>query len=144
MDTQLIALWVVIVVALVLVALGVKYYPKLKNETQGYPLEAQVEAELLPVIYAGICAAFRLQEQGLETLHVRMAGVDKKAIADGVYALLPDKIGEFDLTLVKTLVPPARFEELVQAGFDRFDRFWIEHQTAFYQAFEDWKKAQEG
>jgi len=144
MDTGLIALGLVIVLALGVLALGVKYLPVLKKEKQGYPMETEIEAALLPVLYAGICAAYRLQEQGMESLHVRMAGADKKAIADAVYRLLPDKVGNFDLTLVKALVPPERFAQLTQDAFDRFDRFWVEHQAAFYTAFEAWKQDNAG
>jgi hypothetical protein len=138
-DNGLIALGVVIVLALVVVALGIKFYPVLKKEQQGYPLEAQVEAALLPVLFQGICAAYRLSEQGMDELHIRFDGVNKKAVADMIYALLPDKVGDFDLTLVKALVPPDRFEQLIQDAFDRFDRFWVEHQASFGQAFEQWK-----
>ena len=40
-----------------LFALGVVLYPKLKSEQQGYPMEAAIEAALLPLIFEGICAA---------------------------------------------------------------------------------------
>ncbi len=143
MDNGLIALGVVLIASIAVVVLGVVYFPKLKNERQGYPLEAEVEAALLPVLYQAICAAFRLQEQCQETLQTRLAGVDKKAFALVAYRLLPEKVGNFDLTLVKALVPPERFEQLVQDAFDRFDRFWVEHQAAFDAAFEAWKRDQE-
>jgi len=29
----------------------------------------------------------------------------------------------------------------VQDAFDRFDRFFVEHQTHFNDLFEEWKKA---
>ena len=136
----LIALGVVLVLCIGAVVLGVVYYPRLKNEKQGYPLEAQIEEALLPVIYQAICAAFRLQEQCQETLHQRLAGVDKKAFALLAYKWLPDKVGDFDLSLVKAMIGPERFAQLVQDAFDRFDVFWMKNQTGLYQAFQQWQQ----
>ena len=61
-------------------------------------------------------------------------------MADSIYSMLPDKIGDHDLTLVKAVVTPERFEQLVQDAFDRFDRFFMEHQTHFDRLFEEWLK----
>ena len=143
MDPGLLALGLVIVLALLAVVVGVKYLPVLRDQKQGYPMEAQIEAALVPVVFQGICAAYRLSEQGMDELQQRFDGVNKKAAADMIYALLPDKIGDFDLALVKALVPPARFEQLTQDAFDRFDRFWMEHQSAFEAKFEEWKSDNE-
>jgi hypothetical protein len=48
-----IMLFVGIALSAGLFALGVVLYPKLKREEQGYPLEAAIEAALLPVIFEG-------------------------------------------------------------------------------------------
>jgi len=122
-----------------LFALGVVLYPKLKREEQGYPFEAAIEAALLPVIFQGVCAAYRLSEKGVDELHQRIRGANKKEIADSIYGMLPEKVGDFDLSLVKRIVSKDRFEQLVQDGFDRFDRFFVEHQTHFDELFEEWK-----
>jgi hypothetical protein len=124
-----------------LFALGVVLYPKLKSERQGYPFEAEVEAALLPIIFQGICAAYRMSENSVDVIHLRITGVDKKKIADSIYAMLPDRIGVFELTLVKRIVPQERFEKLVQDGYSRFDRFFVEHQAHFDKLFEQWKAA---
>lgn len=124
-----------------LFALGVVLYPKLKSERQGYPFEAEVEAALLPIIFQGICAAYRMSENSVDAIHLRITGVDKKKIADSIYAMLPDRIGVFELTLVKRIVPQERFEKLVQDGYSRFDRFFVEHQSHFDKLFEEWKAA---
>ena len=128
-----------IAVASGLLALGVVFYPKLKREQHGYPIEAAIEAALLPVIYEGICAAYRMSEKSMDELRQRIKGADKKKIADSIYRMLPDKVGDFELSLVKHLVTPARFEQLVQDAFDRFDRFFVQHQAHFDQLFEHWK-----
>ena len=134
-----IMLFVGIAVSAGLFALGVVLYPKLKTERQGYPLEAAIEAALLPLIFQGICAAYRMSEQGVDQLHQRIKGADKKQIANSIYRMLPDQVGDYDLGLVKHLITPERFEQLVQDAFDRFDRFFVEHQTHFDDLFEKWK-----
>ena len=136
-----IMLFVGIALSAGLFALGVVLYPKFKTEKQGYPMEAAIEAALLPIIFQGICAAYRLSEQGVDDIHQRIKGADKKKIADSIYRMLPDKVGDFDLSMVKALITPQRFEQLVQDAFDRFDRFFVEHQTHFDTLFEAWKKA---
>jgi hypothetical protein len=134
-----IMLFVGIAVSSGLFALGVVLYPKLKQETQGYPLEAAIEAALLPIIYEGICAAYRMSEKSVDEFRQRIKGADKKKVADSIYRMLPDKIGDYDLGLVKYLVAQERFEQLVQDAFDRFDRFFVEHETHFDELFEKWK-----
>jgi hypothetical protein len=134
-----IMLFVGIGVSAGLLALGVVLYPKLKQEEQGYPMEARIEAALLPVIFEGICAAYRMSEKGVDELHQRIQGADKKKIADSIYRMLPDQVGDYDLSLIKNLVSEERFQQLVQDAFDRFDRFFIEHQAHFDELFEEWK-----
>lgn len=123
-----------------LLALGVVLYPKLKREEQGYPMEAAIEAALLPLVYEGICSAYRMSEQSMDELRERIRGADKKKIADSIYRMLPDRVGDYDISLVKNLVSEERFERLVQDAFDRFDRFFLEHQGYFDQLFEQWKE----
>jgi hypothetical protein len=137
-----ITLFVGIALASAVFALGVVLYPKLKNERQGYPFEAEIEAALLPLIFQGVCAAYRLSEKGIDEVHERWHNADKKKIADSIYGLLPAKIGDFDLSLVKRIVSRDRFEELVQDAFDRFDKFYIQHQARFDELFEMWKTGQ--
>jgi hypothetical protein len=142
MDQQLILVLAGIAISAGAFALGVWGYPKLKREEQGYPLEAEIEAALLPVIYDGICSAYRISEIGMDEVQRRLSGLDKKKVADSIYKLLPDNLGGYDLTLIKRLVPPERFEQLVQDGFDRFDRFFVEHRAHFDQLVEQWKAEQ--
>jgi hypothetical protein len=139
-----IAILAVVAICLSVVAAGVTFYPRLKREQQGYPLETQIEAALLPLVFQGICSAYRLSEQAMDEVHVRMQGADKKKLADSIYAMLPDKIGEYDLAAVKALIPPDRFAQLVQDGFNRFDRFFVEHQEHFAGQFEAWKVENSG
>jgi len=134
-----IMLFVGIGVSAGLLTLGVVLYSKLKGEEQGYPMEAAIEAALLPIIFEGICAAYRMSEKGVDELHQRIQGADKKAIADSIYRMLPDAVGDYDLSLIKAAVSDERFQQLVQDAFDRFDRFFIQHQAHFDELFEKWK-----
>lgn len=140
MDNALLNTLVAIAVAFSLFALLIVLYNWLQSRRQGYPLEAQIEAALLPIIFEGICAAYRLGEKAVDEGYDRIRGADKKAIADSIYAMLPDKVGDFDLSLVKSVITRERFEELVQDVFDRFDRFYVEHKSHFDELFEEWKK----
>jgi hypothetical protein len=119
-----------------LFALGVVLYPKIRAASPTTPIAAVIEEALLPLIYQGICASYRLSELGVDTIEARIKGADKKKIADGIYALLPEKIGNFDLGLVKNVITKERFEKLVQ---DAFDRFFTEHQSHFDDEFNKWK-----
>jgi hypothetical protein len=134
-----IMLFVGIALSCGLFALGVVLYPKLKTEKQDYPFEAQIEAALLPIVFQGICAAYRLSENSVDTIHQRIKGVDKKKVADSIYSMLPEKIGSYEVVLVKRIVSRERFEQLVQDTFDTSDRFFVEHQAHFDDLFEKWK-----
>lgn len=138
-QDALVMLLVGIAVASGLFALGVVLYPKLKSEKQGYPFEAAIEAALLPLIFKGVCAAYRLSEKGVDDIQLRIKGTDKKKIADTVYRMMPEKIGQFEIALVKRVVTRERFESLVQNVFDNFDAFFVEHQKHFDDLFENWK-----
>ena len=142
MNNEWIWLFVGLATASGFFALLVVLYPKLKGETQGYPLEAVIEPLFLPIIYEAICAAYRVSEQALDEIGDRIRGLDKKGIADSVYAMLPDEIGGYDLTVVKAVIGQERFEQLVQDAFDRFDRFYKTHRDHFDEQFEKWKESQ--
>ena len=100
-QNAFVMLMVGVAIASALFAVGVVVYPKLKSQRQNYPFEAEIEAALLPLIFNGLCAAYRLSEKGVDELHLRIKGMDKKNIALTVYRMLPQKVGEFDLSLVK-------------------------------------------
>ena len=138
MTEELLILAGIIAGAALFIALGAWLLPKLAREEQGYPMEAKIEAVLIPIIFYGICAAYRLSEKAMDEFGQRMDGLDKKAIADALYAMLPSKVAGFDLSVIKRLVPPARFEQLVQDVFDRFDQHWVQFEGHYARLFNDW------
>jgi len=137
-QNALIMLLVGIAFTTALFVAGIVLYPKLKNEKQGYPFEAAIEAALLPIIFQGVCAAYRLSEKNVDEARARLKGADKKKVADSIYRMLPESVGQFELTLVKRVVTQERFETLVQNAFDNFDNFFIQHQKHFDDLFEKW------
>lgn len=135
--------WIMLFVGLAvssgLFALGIVVYPKLAREKQGYPLEAELEAALLPYVFNAIAIAYKTSERAVDDIQMRLKGADKAAIAKEVYRMLPDQIAGHDLTAVKAIIGPERFAQLVQDSFDRFGRFFVEHKAHFDELYEDWK-----
>jgi hypothetical protein len=138
MDQQLLTVAVSVVITLLVVIGGVKLYSWLRGAKQGYPMEDAVEAALLPLIYAAIYGAYRVSEAAVDIVGKRLEGLDKKAIADSIYAMLPDKIGNFDVAFVKRFVTAEDFAVLVQNAFDKFDRFYRETEGHFEEALDKW------
>ena len=136
-TNEILLLLVGIALACGVFALIVALMPRWQN-SQGPTLRAMVESALQPLIGQAIMAAYRLSEQQVEHGYTRLKGANKKALADGAYHLLPERVGNFDIRFVKSLVPPERFRELVQDAFDQFDRFYLQHHDHFDEAFQQW------
>src|SRR5438270_13913742 len=115
-------------------ALVLIIYPRM-TASGGSMAHAAVEAQLQPLIYEAILAAYRLSEKGSDQGHARLNGAAKKQLADDVYTFLPERVGEHDITLVKSLVSQERFAALVQNAFDRFDRFYLANHAHFDEEF---------
>jgi len=137
MDPLLIAL-ICTVLGGLLIVLGIKFLPGLKNEEQGYPLEVQVEAMLLPLVFQGICTAYKVSELAVDEMGARLEGVDKAKIANMLYDLLPESVGGFPLEIVKTVVSRERFAELVQDAFHRFNAHYLTFQGKYTVAYLEW------
>jgi hypothetical protein len=129
-----------IVVGAGLFALGIRFFPQLAREKQNYPFEDQIEAALLPHIFNAISSAYRLSEQAMDDVQMRIRGLDKAELSKRVYDLLPDKIGNFDITVIKSQVNEERFALLIQNSFENFDQFYGQHQTRFSELYDEWKR----
>lgn len=112
-------------------------YPRLAPRSAGVQ-QAAIETALQPVIVQAIMAAYRLSEKAVDQGYTRLNGVDKKKLADDVYRLLPDQIGDHDVAFVKSMVTQERFRVLVQNGFDRFDHFYLLNHEHFDAEFKSW------
>lgn len=138
MNAFVVALILFMIMATFFVA-GVVLYPRLKNERQGYPLEAEIEAALLPVLYRAIIGAYRVSEAAVDKGYERMSGLDKKAIADAFYELLPERIGGIDIGVIKSVVSQERFSEMVEGVFAEFDTFFGVHRQRFDGLVAEWE-----
>jgi hypothetical protein len=120
---------------------GARLLPWLVREKQGYPGEAEIEAALFPYIVSGLIAAYKLSEKKMDELSERLGGMDKKALADATYALLPDVIMVGDIALpistVKYVVTQERWCELVQNAFDYLIRTYNHNRAAFDEWFQE-------
>lgn len=86
-----------------------------------------VLAALEPYAQRGIYAAEQLALQAFKDTKAKIAGIDKKAIADSVYDALPEflMVGPIPVPIsgVKYLVPRERWSQLVQDVFAAGDAF---------------------
>ncbi|MBI1802751.1 MAG: hypothetical protein HY259_13015 [Chloroflexi bacterium] len=121
-------------------ALLLVIYPRLRA-ADGRMLGAGVEAALKPIIWHAVLAAYRLSEKAVDQSIARPPGAKKKELADSVYRLLPEKVGDYDLALVKAVVTQERFQALVQNTFDEFDRFYLIYHRHFDEEFKKWMAA---
>ena len=119
---------------------GIWVVNRLAGTKQGYPLEAEIEAALLPFLLSGIALAYRTSEWAMDDIQTRMRGADKAALSNQIYEMLPDSVGGYDLDLVKQLVPPGRFAVLIQEAFDNMDTFTTHHRDEIDQLYEDWRQ----
>jgi hypothetical protein len=115
-------------------ALAVAMQPRLRL-AGGLPAQAAVESALQPFIERAIMASYRVSEATADAGLGTLSGAAKKSLADSTYRLLPERVGDFDLTVAKSLVPPERFQTLVQDAFDRFDRFYLLYHAHFDAAY---------
>jgi len=141
MSNEVLTLLVGIAVGSGIFAALMVIYPKLG--TGQLLKQAAVESALKPLVFQAIIAAYKLSEENVDAGLQRLKGTDKKKIADSLYARLPDKIGNYDLSLVKIVITKERFRDLVQQYYDEFMVFYEQHHDQFQQEFEKWKQSQQ-
>jgi hypothetical protein len=129
-----------LVAGLVVFGIGIKVFPQLARQEQGYPKEEEIERALLPFAFNAISAAYKVSEKAIDDVQQRLQGADKAAIARQVYRMLPDRVGGYDVTTIKNTIGEERFAELVEGAYGDFDQFFEQHQNRFDQLYEDWKK----
>ncbi len=119
---------------------GVSVLPVLKNDDQGYPGEREIESAVLPFAFQAICAAFKMSERAAEELGAVMDGVDKKAIADAAYDLLPASLNGIPVGVIKDIISREKFVELVEDAYSYFKLFFDAQVSTYDQLFEEWKR----
>ena len=133
-------IWIMVSVGGTALAALLAYWllPKLRDEEQGYPLEAQIEALILPLIYKGILSAYKLSEAAMDEFGNRMEGIDKKNLADFCYDLLPESIGGIDIRIIKNIITRDRFSALTEDVFQEFLTFYNIHDGRFHELWKEW------
>jgi len=130
-------------IGVIVIILGVlsltRIYSYLKNTKQGYPNEEEIEEVLLPIVYNAILSAYRVSEWTLDKFGEQLNGVDKKAIADSLYRILPAVIVINGVCVpVKQAISEKQFSKLVQSTFDTFVSFYNTNEDLLMGAIECW------
>lgn len=77
--------------------------------------------------FRAILAAEKIAEEVLSSAEVQLDGIDKKKIADQVYALLPDNLviggRTYPIDVVKSLISRDQFERLIKDKYDEAAAF---------------------
>ncbi|MCL4487195.1 MAG: hypothetical protein M1570_03575 [Chloroflexi bacterium] len=139
--TSLILFFAGIAISAAIFALLIFFYPRLVERgpsTEG--IAKDVDRALLPLVFYGISAGFRTTERATNDGYPLLEGSDKKGIADSVYDVLPEHVGDIDLEEVKKLITRPRFEQMIQDAYNGFDSFYKENKIHFDQEYETWKQ----
>lgn len=114
-----------------LLAIGARVIPKLRDEEQGYPYEDSIEKLVLPYAARAVMLAYEMAERALQETGQVMGGVDKKAVADDVYRYLPDHL--------KRWVSPDAWSEFVQQAYDGARNLGLTFWKGFEKEYDRWK-----
>lgn len=102
---------------------------RLFQERQGYPGEGVIEPTIKPYVEAlwpfavkAVVAVFKASQRARDELEGELSDLDKKALADRMYEMLPDAIfvGSklVPTGLVKTVIGREQWQAIVQNAFD--------------------------
>ena len=119
-------------------AAGIYLLPILRDRRQGYAYEQEIEAALLPIIYQAIASAYKMSEYAVDEIGERLSGPEKHQFALAIYDLLPARVGNFPVGILKTLVGREQFAGLVQIAFDQFMVFYDERHGDYVDRWDEW------
>lgn len=131
-----ISLWFVIGGGFLVLALAILLYQFFKKE-QGYPLEKELESVLMPHLFALILGAFEEATEGLDVVEGRIENLDKVELAERIYGLLPNKIADYDTSLIKTIFTEEQFEQMFLNAYEQVREYYLERKGDFVNLFED-------
>jgi len=109
------------------------YIPQILRRLDSDLPAREVESIIRIWAMRAIIAGYKASEEALNTIDKKLSGADKKQIADSLYALIPDSIHGYDVSIVKRFIPKERFEVIVQDVYDEFDTFFDMHHEKFRQ-----------
>jgi len=137
---------VVIGLCIILLALAARgIFGELRKSAK--PGVQEILNALDPYIWRAIMAGERTVVWGMDQAEAWLEGADKKAVADSVYALLPDTVVVGGLPLpigaVRSFVPREVFEARVKDLYDSADAF-IQRNEAYLKGQVDLLKPWHG
>ena len=138
-DNDLLPSLLVIAITGSTIAIGTFLYNLFTNKNN-YTLEGEIEAALMPYLQSLIMAAFEEMSEELEELEDDIETLDKAALVEKLYAMLPDTVGKYDTRFVKSVLTLEQTTELFMMAYDAVKLQYVEHKGEFAELFEDWKK----
>lgn len=81
--------------------------------------------------YKAIIAAYRAADKTLDEFEVRLNGLDKKAIADRLYDMIPPDVYGVDVRIIKALVNRQKFSEIVEDVFREVEVLYENNKAGF-------------
>jgi len=81
--------------------------------------------------YKAIVSAYRAADKTLDEFGVRLTGLDKKAIADRLYDMIPEEIKGIDVRVIKAIVNRQKFSEIVEDVFREVEAFYANNKAGF-------------
>lgn len=91
----------------------------------------------MPYLQSGIIGAFEETIDGLGVIEGRIQQLDKEDLAERIYGLLPDKIGEYNVSVFKNVFTEEQFEQMFLNAYDQALEYYISHKDRFVDLFEE-------
>jgi uncharacterized membrane protein YwzB len=135
---SLIDLLVIIVLSISGTAFGITYWSIRQNKADKKLSKSKVETILKPYVFQAIIVAYKISEKAFDDLENRLAGVDKKQIADSVYDMLPSEINGVPVVYLKAWISKEEFSLLIENLFLDTLEFMQDHQLLFDEQYNAW------
>lgn len=108
------------------------------GKNQGYPLEEEIENALQPYLHSLIVGAFEETFENLETIEEQIQALDKTALASRIYGLLPEQVGQYDTSFLKSVLTEEQFLELFNNAYESAKSYYVEYKGKFAALFNEW------
>jgi len=94
--------------------------------------------------YQSVASAFLTSQQMADEVGNRLDSVNKTAVANYFYDLIPDEIGGFNVEFVKILITRERFAQMIEAAYVRVAEATEANWDAFVHLTSEWLEEQQG
>lgn len=118
--------------ALTVVLLALTLMIVQKQKDGGHtPVETAVYKAVEIFAYKAIVLAYRAADKTLDEFGFRLTGLDKKAIADRLYDMIPEEIKGIDVRVIKAIVNRQKFSEIMEDVFREVEAFYANNKAGF-------------